>query len=172
MSIMENSDNKTPRITGVKINYYFVCKRKLWLFSHNISMEHTSELVEMGNILHEHSYERKRKEIELDGIKIDFFDKNRGIINEVKKSKAMEESHIWQLKYYIYYFRRLGLEVTGQINYTLMRRREKVELNEEDEREIEKIIKEIQEINRLEKSPAKIDRKFCKKCSYYELCYV
>ncbi len=25
--------------TGTQINYYFVCKRKLWLFSHNMELK-------------------------------------------------------------------------------------------------------------------------------------
>lgn len=33
--------------TGVQVNYYFVCKRKLWLFSHNIGMEKESEAVKI-----------------------------------------------------------------------------------------------------------------------------
>ena len=31
------------RITGVMIYYYFVCKRKLWYFIHEISMEAENE---------------------------------------------------------------------------------------------------------------------------------
>lgn len=160
------------RITGVQFNYYFVCKRKLWLFSHHIGMEHTSEAVEMGRILHEHAYSRKQKEIELDGIKIDFYDKNRGIINEVKKSKAVEESHIWQLKYYLYYFRKLGIDVKGQINYPLLKRREIIELEPYDVERVEAIMAEIVAINQSEKPPAVTNQKICKKCSYDEFCYV
>lgn len=170
--MITSSDITNPRITGVQINYYFVCHRKLWLFSHHIQMEHTSEYVDMGNILHEHSYARKRKEIELDGIKIDFFDKNRGMINEVKKSKAIEKSHIWQLKYYIYHFRKLGIKVRGQIDYPLLRRRESVELTDEDEKQLEDIMEAIQKISDQEKPPDVIHKKFCKKCSYYELCHI
>ena len=117
-------------ITGTQINYYFVCKRKLWLFSKHISMEQTSDLVEIGSILHETSYKRKRREIQLEGIKIDFFEKNRGIIHEVKKSKTIENAHIWQLKYYLYYFKQLGINVTGEINYPILRKIEKIELAE------------------------------------------
>jgi len=161
-----------PRITGVQISYYFICHRKLWLFSHNIQMEHTSEYVELGALLHEHSYARKRKEIELDGIKIDFFDKNRGLINEVKKSKSLEESHIWQLKYYLLYFRNIGLDVRGQIDYPKLRRREIVELSDEDEKKLKEVMAGIRQICDMEMPPDVIDRKFCKKCSYYELCYI
>jgi len=166
------SSSIPPRITGVQINYYFVCKRKLWLFSHHIQLEHTSESVEMGNVLHGYSYVRKRKEIQLDDIKIDFFDKNQGIINEVKKSRAIEESHIWQLKYYIYHFKRLGIEVIGQIDYPLLRRRLPIALSPEDEAEIERIMEDIEEINTRQKPPKPTGKRFCKKCSYYELCYV
>jgi len=30
-------------VTGSNINYYFICKRKLWLFAHSIQMEQESE---------------------------------------------------------------------------------------------------------------------------------
>lgn len=38
------------RITGVMIYYYFVCKRKLWYFCHDIQMENVSqnENVQLG----------------------------------------------------------------------------------------------------------------------------
>jgi len=161
-----------PYITGTQINYYFVCKRKLWLFSHHIGMEYTSEMVEMGSVLHKHSYARKRKEVEFDGIKVDFFDKNKGIINEVKKSKAIEEAHIWQLKYYIYHFKNLGMKVKGQIDYPLIRRRELVNLDKKDIEKIEALLKDIEKIIADKIPPEKINAKICKKCSYYELCYI
>ena len=40
---------------GVKINYYYICKRKLWLFSKGISMEDTSDRAMSGKIIHEDS---------------------------------------------------------------------------------------------------------------------
>lgn len=161
-----------PNITGTQINYYLICRRKLWLFSHNIGMEHNSEAVEIGALLHEHSYERKKKEIEFDGIKIDFFDKARGVIHEVKKSKKMEDAHLWQLRYYIYYFKQLGLAVTGKIDYPQIRRTLDVELSLDDEQQLEAMLADIVAINGQVKPPAVLKVKMCKKCSYYELCYV
>jgi len=46
----------TDGITGVKISCYFVCKKKLWLFAHNVQMEHTSEAVQIGAKVHKDSY--------------------------------------------------------------------------------------------------------------------
>lgn len=51
------------RITGIKINYLFVCERKLWLFDRGVSMKHTSESVLLEKLVEESSYlsEEKRK---------------------------------------------------------------------------------------------------------------
>ena len=165
-----NSDR--PNITGTQVNYYLICRRKLWLFSHNITMEHTSEAVEIGALVHEQTYARKNKELVFDGIKIDFFDKNHGVIHEVKKSKKMEDSHLWQLKYYINHFKKLGLDVTGKIDYPLIRKTQTVELSTGDEAQLVHMINDIVAINEQELPPAVIRAKICKQCSYYELCYV
>jgi len=169
---MTISSYNSPTITGTQVNYYLICRRKLWLFSHNINMEHTSEAVEIGALVHEHSYERKNKELVFDGIKIDFFDKNHGVIHEVKKSKKMEEAHFWQLKYYIHHFRKLGLQVTGKIDYPLIRKTQSVELTEDDELKLAAMLDDIVKINEQELPPPIIKAKICKQCSYYELCYV
>ncbi|NLK63015.1 MAG: Dna2/Cas4 domain-containing protein, partial [Fusobacteria bacterium] len=61
------------KVTGIMINYYFVCERKLWYFVNKINMEHNSELVEMGKLVDENSYGRERKSILIDEmINIDF----------------------------------------------------------------------------------------------------
>ena len=99
------------RISGSMINYYFICKRKLWLFTKNIQFETGSENVILGKIIDEESYSNKRKQIQLDQtINIDFLDDWR-IVHEVKKSKALEESAIWQVRYYIYYMQEKGISI-------------------------------------------------------------
>ncbi len=160
-----------PIITGTQIAYYAICHRKLWLNSKNISMEHTSELVEIGKIIHENAYSRKRREINLDGIKIDLLEARRGIIHEVKKSKSLEESHMWQLKYYLYYFRQHGIEIEGIIDYPKLRRRERITLTDNDIKEIENKLQGIRKITALNSLPPVINKPYCKKCSYYEFCY-
>lgn len=161
-----------PSITATQINYFFVCHRKLWLFSHQIQMEHNSELVAIGKLLHEESYKREKKEIQIGPIKIDFFDK-RGVIHEVKKSPSVEDAHIWQLKYYIYYLKKLGVEnLSGEINYPKLKKVLRVELTQDDCKELEKVLDDIERIISNETIPSIIDKKICKKCSYYELCYI
>ncbi|MEZ0323177.1 MAG: CRISPR-associated protein Cas4 [Hydrogenothermaceae bacterium] len=160
-----------PIITGIQVAYYNVCYRKLWLFTRSISMEHTSELVKIGKIIHENSYSRKRREINLEGIKIDLLEAKRGVIHEVKKSKAIEKSHVWQLKYYLYYFKEIGIDIDGIIDYPKIRRRERIILTQDDEEEIKKMLFNIQKIVEEVNPPSIINKPYCKKCSYYEFCY-
>ena len=98
------------RITGVMIYYYFVCKRKLWYFCHDLQMENVSqnENIQLGKLLDETSYRRNQKHINIDDtINIDFI-KDFQEIHEVKKSKSIEEAGIWQVKYYLYYLKKKG----------------------------------------------------------------
>lgn len=61
------------KITGVIIYYYFICHRKLWYFCNEINMEQNSELVSIGKILDETTYNRENKSILIDDtINIDF----------------------------------------------------------------------------------------------------
>ncbi len=156
--------------TGTQINYYFICHRKLWLFSHNIGMEKESENVAIGKFLQEKSYERMEKDILIDRISVDFVERGgKIIIHEVKKSKKMEKAHIYQLLYYIYYLRKKGIEAEGIINYPLSKKVQKIRL--ENEEEIEKVLEGINKIVSMEKPPATERKPYCKKCAYYEFCW-
>ena len=136
--------------TGTHFNYYQVCKRKLWLFANGINMEHTSELVAEGKFVHEESYPKrseKYEEVEIDGVKVDFYDTKNRVIHEIKKSDKVETAHQWQLKYYIYVFEKNGISgVSGVLEYPTMRQTEKVELSDDDRKKIETIRQEIETI--------------------------
>ena len=85
-------------INGIYLNYYQVCKRKLWLFANGINMEHTSDTVYDGKLLHETSYPQRAERYEemlisteyedvaLFG-KIDYFDARNKVIHEVIRWK-------------------------------------------------------------------------------------
>jgi len=134
-------------------------------------MEHTSELVDIGKIIHENSYARKRKEINLEGIKVDLLDARHGIVHEVKKSKSLEDAHLWQIKYYLYYFKKVGIDVEGIIDYPKLRRRERIVLDDNDISRIQTILDDFSTILKLTKPPPVLNKPYCKKCSYYEFCY-
>lgn len=160
-------------ITGVMIYYYFICERKLWYFTNEINMEQNSELVSLGKILDESSYNRENKNILIDNtINVDFI-KNGAVLHEVKKTKAIEEAGIWQVKYYMYYLENKGVKnVTAKIDFPLLRETKEIVLEQEDRTVLENVIKNIEDIARKDKPPRPIEQKMCKKCAYYDLCYV
>jgi CRISPR-associated exonuclease Cas4 len=164
------------QISGTHFNYYQVCCCKLWLFANGINMEHTSDLVYEGKLVHETSYlqrPERYEEMEIDGCKIDFFDARNKIVHEIKKSDKMETAHEWQLKYYVYVLEQNGIEgVTGILEYPVLRHTQKVELTSDDRKQIEKMKSDIERIVNSEACPPVINAKICKNCSYYEFCYV
>ncbi len=131
------------------------------LFSHNIELEPESDLVKLGKLLHENSYKRKMKEVQINRIKVDFMESrnvfagDKGVdmktnksdfiqsreirpsstqspkqdqheqarfepssaqsnaspqkelvIHEVKGSRKMQNAHLNQLLYYMYYLKK------------------------------------------------------------------
>lgn len=161
------------RITGIMIYYYFVCKRKLWYFCNEINMEVENENVQLGKLLDENSYRRDEKHINIDNvINIDFI-KEHSEIHEVKKSKAIEEAGIWQVKYYLYYLKKKGVEnLTAKIDYPLMKKTLEIELTFEDEKRLEEIIEEIERIKELALPEMFEEKKICKACAYHDLCFI
>ncbi|MBN2746445.1 MAG: CRISPR-associated protein Cas4 [Bacteroidales bacterium] len=162
-------------ITGTHFNYFMICHRKLWLFANGMGMEHSSEIVYEGKLIHEHSYVKrseKFEEVTLGGIKVDYYDKKRKVIHEVKKSDKIDTAHEWQLKYYLYVFENAGIEgVTGILEYPKLRRTSEVILSERDREEIIIFEKEISEVIHSEQCPDKTETKICRNCSYYDFCF-
>lgn len=163
------------QITGTHFNYYFTCQRELWLFANGINMEQTSELVEMGKLIHETSYPQRSEkytEIELEGVKIDYYDARNKVVHEVKKSDSHEEAHEWQVKYYIHALNKNGIEgVTGILEYPKLRETRQVVLSEVDRAQIIAFEKEIGRIIDSNTCPEKLEQKKCKHCSYFDFCW-
>lgn len=138
-------------------------------------MEHSSDLVFEGKLIHEESYPQrssKYEEIELDGIKVDFYDPRNKVIHEVKKSDKVERAHEWQLKYYLYVFEKNGiLGVTGILEYPVLRKTDTVLLSDIDRETIRQMEKEIGAIIESENCPPLEKKRICKSCSYYDFCY-
>ena len=163
-------------ITATHVNYYHICHRKLWLFSNGIHMEHTSDIVTEGKLIGDSTYmDRavKYTELQLDGIKIDYYDARNKVVHEIKKSDKMEAAHEAQVKYYLYKLKQHGVDgATGILEYPKLRHTQQVILTEEDIRLIPCWEEEIELIIARSQIPNVIHKTICKKCSYYEFCYV
>lgn len=163
------------RITATLVNLYNVCKREMWLHANGICFEHTSDLVFEGKLIHEDSYPQrsgKYEEVEIDGIKVDFYDPKQKVIHEIKKSNKVESAHEWQVKYYIYVFEKNGMDdITGVLEYPAMRKTQKVILNDADREQIKKMEDDILRIVSDDNCPALQKKGICKNCSYFDFCY-
>jgi len=147
----------------------------MWLHANEIRFENTSDLVYAGKLIHEESYPQrseKYEEIEMDGIKVDYYDTKNKVIHEIKKSDKVEKAHEWQLKYYIYVFERNGIEgVKGILEYPVLRKKDEIVLSEVDRDKLKEMEKEIIHIIEKEDCPQREKKKLCKNCSYFDFCY-
>ena len=161
--------------TATHINLYHVCHRELWLHANGIRMEHTSDIVYEGKLIGETTYTdraNKNKQVEIDGVKIDYYDTKTKTVHETKKSPKMQVAHIAQVQYYLYILQKNGIVgATGIIEYPKQRERVEVFLDTQKIKEIKNWIADIQRIIALDKCPATINKSICKSCSYYEFCY-
>jgi len=148
-------------------------------------MEHTSDTVYDGRLLHENSYQqRAERHTEIgtsattaDGIqltgKIDYYDAKEKIIHETKRSNKVEEAHEWQAKYYIWLLELNDISGAHAIlEYPKLRQTNEVWLSEPDRIYLQEVIHKVIAIQRSEGCPPKINGKICKSCSYYDLCYI
>lgn len=162
-------------ITGTHFNYYQLCHRKLWLFANGISMEHESELVQIGKLIHESSYPQRAsryEEVAIDGIKVDFYDARHKVIHEIKKSNKVEKAHEWQLKYYMYVFEQHGIKgVRGILEYPTLRKTQEVVLTDVDREDILLMQDDISSIVHQDTCPPLQKKGICRNCSYYEFCH-
>lgn len=162
-------------ITATYINLYSVCERELWLHANGIRFEQTSDLVYEGKLIHEESYPQrseKYEEIEIDGIKVDYYDAKNKVIHEIKKSNKVEEAHRWQLKYYMYVFEQHGIDgVRGVLEYPALRGKEDIVLTDDDKVALCNMKENIAEVIGNPNCPPLIKKHLCRNCSYHDFCF-
>ena len=162
-------------ITATHFNYFQVCHRKLWLFSHSIHMEHTSDQVSEGKLTGELSYadrSTKYTELVLPSGKIDYYDAENRVVHEVKHSNKVEQAHIAQVKYYLYLLIEAGVENPRAIlEYPRLREKQEVHWQPGDKKVIEQQKESIQKLLSQTTPPPVINARICKSCSYFDFCY-
>jgi CRISPR-associated exonuclease Cas4 len=181
-----NTPSARPRIGGMLVGYHVVCPRKAWLSMHGLWMEQENEDVQIGRLIDETTYSRARKAIELDAVsrngtrlvgKIDVVNLREGVLHEVKKSKAVEDAHIWQLRFYLWLLelsdvrRSDGAPFTGRLDYPRLRRSDVVHLSAEHVQQLEHIVDELSSSFASDPPARHPRRSFCRKCAFEELCY-
>jgi CRISPR-associated exonuclease Cas4 len=162
-------------VNGTLINYYFHCKRQCYLFGNRLNLEDNSENVQIGKALHEQKEEGiKNKEIEIENVKIDgLTDK---YLIEIKKSDADVQACTYQILLYLKILKSKGIDRIGKLEFIEKNKQNKkvmlVELTPEKEEELDRYISEIKQLLECDRVPDVINKSGCKKCAYYEYCYI
>lgn len=162
-------------INGTLINYYFHCKRQCYLHGNRINLEDNSEDVKIGKAIHEERADKKENsELSIDNIKIDKLTDE--YLVEVKKSDADVEASRWQLIYYLMVLKKKGIERKGKLEFIEKNKTKNkilyIELDEELENKMQNYISDINDLLSKDTIPDVIDKPKCKKCAYFEYCYI
>lgn len=160
-------------VGGTLIWYYYICKREVWLISHQLTPDQEDTNVAIGRLIDRNSYSREKKEIAVGSSKMDIFRVVDGklVIGEVKKSSRYRDSARMQLAFYLKELAERGIEAIGELRFPEEKKRETVELNEELINELQNVERDILRIVYMEKPPAPKKVKWCRNCAYAEFCW-
>ena len=100
----------------------------------------------------------------------------RDYLVEVKKSDSDPVAVKWQVLLYLKKLKEKGVIKKGKIEYIEKNRKGKkteiLELDDKNEKELLKVLQEIEKLIELEMPPVAVFENKCKKCAYYEYCFI
>ena len=157
-------------VTGVMMQYYHVCHRKLWFFDHGIEADEQTQEIRRGVRVNSNSYSQSKKAKHYGPISPDIM--QDGKLVEVKPSSAMEKATEMQLGYYLWYLESIcDISKDGVVVYPKERERRELELTTSLAQEIEEAIRGIYDVVTAEEPPEFEEKEVCGTCAYKYLCW-
>lgn len=170
----ERDPSREPvtRITGLKVQYYHVCQRELWFMSRGIDIDRETTNIQRGTRVDETSYRDSRESFMIDNrIQLDVLES--GDVMEVKVSSTMEKPARMQLLFYLWYLREIhDIEKDGVLAYPTERKRESVELGEQQTEAVEETIRGILNVISSDSPPELEKKPYCDSCLYQDICWM
>jgi CRISPR-associated exonuclease Cas4 len=154
-------------VTGTLIWYLHICPREVWLMSRHIIPYQDHERLEYGRAVHKVHTEDTF--LILEGMRVDTYKKDTGVVVEVKCSSKHLESARAQLSYYLYRLKDAGVNAIGVVRVPDEGVEERVEVV--DEEKVLKDVERVKEIVSSDNPPKKVRIKYCKKCAYKDFCW-
>jgi len=153
------------KITGTLIKNYYHCKRQAYLYYYGLNF--WNESMRIGQLMHN---EKKGRELIFEKIKIDDIKDN--ILIEYKKTSSNLDGSIFQLLYYLKYFKSKGLILKGKIIDLTYNKEYLILLTKDKEQELDNLIINIENILLKKEPPNKLSKKKeCKDCSFIDYCW-
>jgi len=143
--------------------------------AHEISPDEDDTLLDLGRLLHEETYKREERDKGFDapGMKLDLVRKDEDgiVVCEVKKSDRFIRPAAMQLCFYLWRLKQQGIVARGELLIPKRKKRLRIELTNEREDELIRVIRNIEGLMAEMKPPAVTNGKYCSKCAYREFCY-
>lgn len=163
------------RVNGTLINYYIHCRRQCYLHGNRLNFEDNSEDVKIGKAIHEErAAKSENNEIAIENIRLDKLTKE--YLTEVKKSDADLEASKWQLLYYLKILRSKGIDRKGKLEFVEKNKTDRkifiLELTDQENEQLNQYIVEIEALLDGDEIPEVLNKPKCKKCAYFEYCYI
>jgi CRISPR-associated exonuclease Cas4 len=158
-------------ITGTLVWYSAICEREVWLMSRNITPDSEDQSLQVGRAIHQTTYSYSKKEIEMNGIKIDLIKETEHLVCEIKTSSRYIEPAKLQLLYYLYRLKLEGYNFEGKILVPKEKKNIFVRLDEQEELRLRDALFKIKRITRLDTPPEAKFIPFCRKCAYRYFCW-
>lgn len=163
------------QVNGTLINYYFHCKRQCYLHGNRLNLEDNSELVQIGKAIHKvKADDSENAELAIENVRLDKL--TAEYLTEIKKSDADIEASKWQLYYYLKVLKNKGIIRKGKLEFEEKNKTKRatmiLELGDAEEKELEQIQAQIEELLQSDIVPEAEERTGCKKCAYYEYCFI
>lgn len=163
------------KVNGTLMNYYIHCKRQCYLHGNRLNLEDNSEIVKIGKAIHEEKASQSdNTEIMIENIRLDKL--TAEYLTEVKKSDADQEACKWQVLLYLKILKDKGIIRKGKIEFIEKNKTDKkiviVELDKQNEQLLETYIDQIELLIIGDEIPDVLNKSGCKKCAYYEYCYI
>lgn len=140
-----------------------------------MNLEDNSENVRIGKAIHEEkAVGSSNSEIAIENIKLDKL--TAEYLTEIKKSDADEEAAKWQLYYYLYVLKIKGIVRKGRLQFVEKNKKDSktliLELTPEIEKQLNTYVDKIEDLLEQDTIPPVLNESKCKKCAYYEYCYI
>lgn len=162
-----------PSVNGTLIASYYACKRELWYMAHEITPEQDNSFLALGRLVEEENYRDEEKGLFLGDIRIDIARYADGtlIIGEIKKSARSKRSGIMQLYFYLFSLKERGINAKGEVLFPREKRKISLVLNDAIEKELQKAIREIEQIISWETPPQREKIPLCTPCAFRDFCF-
>jgi CRISPR-associated exonuclease Cas4 len=157
-------------VGGVHVKYLHHCPRQLWLYTRGIRPEHLSERVQLGEAVHETSYQRS-KQVDLGAARLDHLD-GATWVHEIKSSSTATAADQAQAIHYCLRLREIGVEARGAVlHYPKTRRTVRIPYTPERAADARGDVLAVIATASAPESPPRLSRTSCRGCGYADYCW-